>query len=146
MKAFPVMMAVEIMVTTNKKTRAYTGSVRSDKEGARSPASRMYIIPTTMQVAVVTVRLVLMTRAMFSVDRKRIMEESNPILEKRITRSSDEIRAVARPTCSIVYSRAAIIQKKKPQPALKILIEVMNKEFLYKGSLASLAMIVRQFG
>jgi len=47
-----------------------------------------------------------------------------------------EMSAVARPTCSTVYSRAAIIQKKNPQPALKTLVNAMKSEFLYSGSLS----------
>jgi len=68
-----------------------------------------------------------------------MMDVSKPSREKRMMSPRDEISAVASPTCSTVYSRAAIIQKKKPQPALNRLVAAMNIEFLYSESLASLA-------
>jgi len=108
-------------------------------EGAIISASRINITTEMTQAEVVTIRLVLIIFPLSSELKKRITDESKPSLEKRITNPSDEIRAVASPTCSTEYNRAAIIQKKKPQPALKTLHKAMKKEFLYKGSLVKLA-------
>jgi hypothetical protein len=106
-------------------------------DGARIPASRIYITPAMMQATAVMIRQVLMTLALSSEGKKRMMEVSKPRLEKRMTSPRDDISAVAKPTCSIVYSRAAIIQKRKPQPTLKMLVKAMKKEFLYRGSLTN---------
>jgi hypothetical protein len=125
------------------KASAYPGSFRKSIDRERISASKMKIAPTRMLAAVVMIRLVLITFPLFSEEMKRIMEKSKPSLEKRMTRLSEEIRAVARPTCSTVYKRAAIIQKKKPQPALKTLLKAMKKEFLYRGSLASTAIALK---
>jgi len=113
-------------------------------EGDTISASRINITPERIQAEVVMIRLVLIIFPLSSELKKRITDESNPSLEKRITRPIDEIRAVASPNCSTEYNRAAIIQKKKPQPALKMLVKAMKKEFLYKGSLVKPA-IARNF-
>lgn len=72
-----------------------------------------------------------------------MMDESKPRVAKRATRARDEMRAVARPTSSTVYRRAAMIQKKKPHPALMMLEKAMKKEVLYKLSLAIPAIILQ---
>jgi hypothetical protein len=73
-----------------------------------------------------------------------MMEKSKPSLEKRTTSPMEDIRPVAIPTSSTVYSFAAIIQKKKPHTALNVLVIAMKNEFLKRGSLANLA-IARLF-
>jgi hypothetical protein len=79
---------------------------------------------------VVAIKLVLMTLPLSSEGKKRMIDESKPSIEKRVTSPIDDIRAVAKPTCSTVYSRAAIIQKKMPHPALQMLVKAIKNELL----------------
>jgi hypothetical protein len=60
----------------------------------------------------------------------RMIERSKPNRENSITKPRVEINTVAIPTSEIEYSLAAIIQKRMPAEALRILLKTKNIEFI----------------
>ena len=56
--------------------------------------------------------------------------EFNPIMVKLLSNVNIEMRVVAIPTSSVLYSRAIIIQKTNPDPPKMNVLAILNTEFL----------------
>jgi len=78
----------------------------------------MKIIPTMIDINIVTVIDVLYTRFLSEIGKYRIIEKSTPTLDNKTAKHIDEYKADAIPTSDEEYSLAARIQKTNPNTAL----------------------------
>ena len=120
----------ELTATVIRNTAANTGFLSRCSFGERISTQAMKRIPKKIAEEVEMIVLVLRILLLFPVGKNLIMEKSKPKRERRMIRLRDDSRAVAIPTSSAEYSRAAIIQKRNPKPALVIEESIMKKEFL----------------
>ena len=102
MKTLPVIDSTEFIVTIRRNINAYSVTINMSKLGINNLEKYINIIPTSSDAMVVVIRLVPTIFDRSFVGKKRIMEKSNPSLEKRLTIPSNDINAVARPTSSNV--------------------------------------------
>lgn len=114
---------IQATIVNKIKIREYTGNFRISSFGAKKSIKRIKITDKIAETAIENKKAVeinLLLSSEFIEGRNLMKVGSNPDVEKTTNNPIAEINAVARPTSSGVYKRAAINQKKNPVRAIII--------------------------
>ena len=107
------------------------GFFRDPSAGENMSMPARNIVPKIRALAIETIQTELKSADLSTLPGKNlIIPVPSPKLDKLTMIPAEEISAVASPTSSEEYRRAARIQKKKPKNALVSELSMMKNEFL----------------